>query len=200
MVISFLDCTEKYHKEINRIVDFLSEYFNSLKIKNYQLKVAQKRIVKCTKCRCCTQKNGIDPEKCFIADEMNEVIDQIEEADAYVILADRNSLFSENKVYKKFSERLVSYYYWPYGKVKAVPRKVSLDKTSILINYNTTKLFMNHSFITSITYMKKTSSSIGAEVLDWELITPKDDLIKSYKTRLLQMANKLIASLKKEAS
>ena len=80
---------------------------------------------------------------------MNEAIDQIEDADAYVILADRNNLFSQNKVHAKFAQRLVAYHYWPYGQGQSTPRKITLEKTSILINYNTTKYFMNHSFYTS---------------------------------------------------
>lgn len=200
MVIKFIDCTEKHHNNIDKIVDFLSEYFSTLNIKNYKLKLSELRIVKCTQCRCCTQKNGNDPVKCFIKDEMNEAIDQIEDADAYVILADRNNLFSKNEVHSKFSERLVAYHYWPYGQVQSTPRKITLNKTSILINYNTTKYFMNHSFYTSKVNMERTSISIGAKVLDWQPITPKKDLIKSYEKRLKQMADKLIASLQEKVS
>lgn len=200
MVIKFIDCTEKHHNNIDKIVDFLSKYFNSLDIKNYKLKLSELRIVKCTQCRCCTQRKGFDPVKCVIKDEMNDAIDKIEDADAYVILADRNNLFSTNKVHEKFSERLVAYHYWPYGQEQSTPRKITLEKTSILINYNTTKYFMNHSFHTSKVNMERTSISIGAKVLDWQAITPKKDLIKSYEKRLKQMADKLIASLQKQAS
>lgn len=197
MIVKFIDCTETHHKDMDTIVDFLSNYFSSLGIKSYRLKLNEMRIVKCTQCRCCTQKKGFDPVKCFLKDEMNEAIDQIEEADAYVILADRNNLFEKNKVHEKFSERLVAYHYWPYGQVQAVPRRITLQKTSILINYNTTKYFLNHSFITSKMYMEQTSTSIGAKVLDWEAVTPKQNLLLSYKHRLIEMADKLIESLKK---
>lgn len=43
--------------------------------------------------------------------------------------------------------------------------------------------------------MGRISTSSGAKVLDWQPITPKKDLIKSYKKRLKQIADKLIASL-----
>lgn len=198
MVIKFIDCTETHHNDMDKVVDFLSNYFDSLKIKNYRLKLSEMQIVKCTQCRCCTQKDSCEPVKCVIQDEMNDAIDLIEEADAYVILADRNNLFSKNKIHEKFSERLVAYHYWPYGQVQSTPRKISLEKTSILINYNTTKYFMNHSFYTSKQYMEHASTSIGAKVLDWEAVTPKDDLIKSYANRFKEMADKIIASLEKE--
>lgn len=198
MVVKFIDCTETYHENMDKIVNFLSEYFTSLGIKNYRLKLGEMKIVKCTQCRCCTLKKGEDPVKCVIKDDMNDTIEQIEAADAFVILADRNNLFSKNKVHEKFSERLVAYYYWPYSQDHATPRRITLPKTSLLINYNTTKYFMNHSFYTSRQYMEHASTSIGAKVLDWEAVTPKKDLIGSYENRFKEMADKLIASLHKE--
>lgn len=198
MVIKFIDCTETYHDNMDKIVDFLSEYFDSQGVKNYRLKLGEMKIVKCTQCRCCTLKKSDEPVKCVIKDDMNDTIEEIEKADAFVILADRNNLFSKNKVHEKFSERLVAYYYWPYSQTNSTPRRITLQKSSILINYNTTKYFMNHSFYTSKQYMEHASTSIGAKVLDWEAITPKEDLIDSYKDRLKEMADKLIASLNKE--
>jgi len=131
---------------------------------------------------------------------MNSTIDEIEEADAYIILADRNNLFSKNKIHEKFSERLVAYYYWPYGQTNSTPRKITLPKKSILINYNTTKYFLNHSFYTAKKYMEHASISIGAKVLDWEVITPQKDLIKSYSSRLKNLADNLISSFEKKIS
>ncbi len=198
MVIKFIDCTETYYDDMDKIINFLSQYFTSQGIKNYRLKLGEMKIVKCTQCRCCTLKKGSDPVKCVVKDDMNDTIEEIEKADAFVILADRNNLFSKNKIHEKFSERLVAYYYWPYSQANSTPRRITLPKTSILINYNTTKYFMNHSFYTSRQYMEHASTSIGAKVLDWQAITPKEDLTEYYKERLIEMANKLIASGKKE--
>jgi hypothetical protein len=196
MIIKFIDCTETYHEDIDKIVNFLSNYFNSLNIRNYRLKFCELRIAKCSMCRHCTQIEGEKPVKCVIKDDLNDTLDKIEEADAYVILADRNNLFAKNKIHEKLSERLVAYHYWPYGQNHSIPRRITLTKTSILINYNTTKYFMNHSFYTSKIYMEQTSSSIGAKVLDWLVVTPNDDLIKNYAKRLKEMADKLLNTIK----
>ncbi len=195
MLIKFINCTEKYHDSMDRIVNFLSDYFNSKGISNYSLKIGDMKIARCTQCRCCTLKKGETPIKCVTKDEMNDALEEIENADAFVILADINLLFSKNKVHEIFSERLVAYYYWPFTQDKATPRKLSLDKNSILISYNTTKYFMNHTFHTSKQYMEHTSTAIGAKVLDWQALTPKKDLLAFYKDRLIQMADKLIGSL-----
>lgn len=200
MLIKFINCTEKQHKNMNKIIDFLSEYFNSIGIENKRFDLADFKIARCTQCRCCTQKKSEDPVKCVIKDDMSDLIDKIENADAYVILADRNSLFTKNKLHEKFSERLIAYYYWPFSQVESKLRKNSLPKNSILINLNSTKYFMNHSFYTTKLYMEHTSNSIGANVQDWSALIPKDDLINEYKDRLKMMAYKLIASLQKKAS
>lgn len=150
------------------------------------------QVAKCTQCRCCTQKKGENPAKCVIKDDLNDALEDIEQADAFVILADRNNLFSRNKIHAKFSERMVAYYYWPYGQVQSTHRKKALNKASILINYNTTKYFMNHSFYTSKTFMRHTSTAIGAKPVDWQAITPHNNLLEKYKKRLIQMADNLI--------
>lgn len=200
MIIKFIDCTEKYHNDMDDIIKFLSDYFDSLKIKNYRINVCELNIAKCSQCRSCTQKKGEYPVKCVIKDELNDTIDEIEEADAYVILVDRNNLFSKNKIHEKLSERLIAYYYWPFGQAHSTPRKSSLSKESVLINFNTTKYFMNHSFYTSKVNMEQTSSSLGARVLDSLTVTPRENLIDYYKERLIEMANKLVATSAKKSS
>ena len=200
MIINFIDCTESNHNDMDKVITYLNDYFNSLNIQTVRLKYSEMQIVKCSQCRACTQKKGEYPIDCVIKDDMNKTLKQIEEADAYVILADRNNLFTKNKVHEKISERFVAYHYWPFGQRNSTPRKQTLEKSSILINYNTTQYFMNHSFYTSRLYMEQTSHSIGAKVLDWLAFTPKEDLILSYEDRLIQMADKLIESFKHKAS
>lgn len=196
MIIKLINCSDKKHKELKEISDFLSSYFTSLNIENYEVLLKDFRIVKCNGCRVCTQEIGLAPVKCFIKDEMNKAIDEIEEADAYVIIADRNSLFSKNKIHEKFSKRLAAYYYWPFGKKSSELRNKESNKKSILINFNSTRYFMNHSFYTSKIYMKQTSNSIGAEVVDWLAMTPKDgDLVSFYKKDLEKIAQNLVESL-----
>ena len=198
--ITFLNCCENYHAEIQSIICFLKAYCESFEYKTQVLNLSTLQIAQCTQCRCCTQIKGENPVKCVIKDDLNNELETLETSNAFIILADRNNLFTKNKVHEKFSKRLVAYHYWPFGQVQATPRKKFLSKTSILINYNTTKYFLNHSFITSKVYMEQTAASIGAQVLDWEAVTPKSNLIEHYEKRLKRMADKLIVSLSKKAS
>jgi multimeric flavodoxin WrbA len=192
MRVKIIDCTEKQHKDVEKIVNFISDYLQKNNVNYTKLTLKE--------CRCCTQKKSDEPVKCVLKDDLNDELDNIEAANRYIILADRNNLFSKNKVHEKFSQRLVAYYYWPYGQVQSTLRRVAQAKSSILINYNTTKYFMNHSFYTSKHYMEHTSASIGAKVIDWQAITPKKDIIKSYEKRLIEMIDKLLHSFVQRAS
>ena len=201
MRIKFIDCTEKHHNDMSKIVNYLSDYFNRLNINNSVIKLNDLKISSCTQCRVCAQKASCNPIKCFMNDEMNYAIDEIEDADAYVILSDTNALFSKNKVHSKFSQRLVAYYYWPFGQVQSTLRNTSTNKRSIIINYNTTKYFANHSFLTSKKMLKDTSLSIGAKVIDYLSIQPKHgNLLFSYQHKLKKLATKLLHSLEQQSA
>lgn len=194
MNVLFIDCSEHYHKEIDKIIDYLTTYFNSLKISNSVVNLHKLKITECTRCRCCTQKRGESPVKCVINDDMNDKIDKIEEADSYIIIADRHLLFRRNRILEKFSDRLIAYNYWPYKQPEPVLRKKIQKKHSILINFNTTKYFMNHSFYTAKMNMEKVSTFIGANIEGWVTITSKKEVIKRNEPKLKEAAYRLIAS------
>merc|ERR1711879_853909 len=154
---------KKNDNDINKIVDFLGDNLKSQDIMFDKVKLKDLRIVKCTQCRCCTQKKGEAPIKCVLSDEMNYVLDEIESADSYIIISDTANILNNNEIYDKFSKRLIAYYYWPYGHKESIPRKVELCKKSVLINYNTSKVLKNASFNVSKKKMTNSSTAIGAE-------------------------------------
>lgn len=160
-----IDCTENSYKNVDEVISFLSEYFQDKDLEVETIKLKDLRISRCTECRVCTQKKGCDPVKCFLNDEMNQIIDEIESADAYIFITDTQSIFKKNKLFQKFSKRLVAYYYWPYGQVQSMPRKIKVSKKSILINYNSS-YFKNFSFETNQEEINQSSNAIGAQMVD----------------------------------
>jgi len=68
----------------------------------------------CLNCRACTQEPGVTPGHCVHDDGMRDLVEKIEEADAYIIAAPTN-LGSVTAIFKRFMERLVVYAYWPWG-------------------------------------------------------------------------------------
>jgi multimeric flavodoxin WrbA len=72
-----------------------------------------KHIEFCTNCRSCTQQPGTKRGECVIADDMNELLDEIEKSD-YLVLASPMNFWTVTAVTKRFMERLVCYADWPW--------------------------------------------------------------------------------------
>ena len=144
--ITIIDCSENINSEVDEILNFLTEHFKAVDTKFDKLRLNDLRIVTCNECKCCSQTKGENPVKCILEDEMSYVIDKIESSDSYIIISDTTSILSPNKVYDRFSKRLVAYYYLPIGEKKPVTRKADLLKKSVLINYNSSNFFRNMSF------------------------------------------------------
>lgn len=76
----------------------------------------------CLNCRKCMQSPGDEPGTCVLDDGMRTIIDKIEAADAYV-LASPTNFSSATALFKRFSERLAPFGYWPWGAMAPLFRK-----------------------------------------------------------------------------
>jgi multimeric flavodoxin WrbA len=86
----------------------------------------------CMNCRECMQQPGEAPGRCVRNDGMAELVQKIEAADAYILAAPTN-FSSVTALFKRFSERLAVYGYWPWGKSAPVFRKAKLAKKPAVI-------------------------------------------------------------------
>lgn len=80
-----------------------------------------KHIEFCKNCRTCTQEKDVGRRgKCVHNDDMDEILRQVDSADA-LVLASPTNFFNVTAVTRRFIERLLPYAYWPWG-VKTGPR------------------------------------------------------------------------------
>lgn len=196
--ICIVDCSEKNTQHIEIIINIFTHFFNSHNIETLVVPISSLRVVSCTDCKVCMQVPGIDPAKCFHRDGMDDIIDVIENSDAYVFLSDTNSMFSANEILQKFSKRLAGYYYWPYGSKCSINRKNIYDKSSILINYNASKGIIKKSHSEALKQLKTNSMAIGAEpvaTLSFKSTKKLDKFTNKYKIIIESSAKKLIKSL-----
>jgi multimeric flavodoxin WrbA len=101
-----------------------------------------KHIEFCNNCRACCQEPGDKRGKCVYDDDMAGILDTMEKADAVVFACPMNA-GSVTAVTKRFIERLLVYYYWPWGKVCAPKRRNNeLNKKAILITSSTMPAFL----------------------------------------------------------
>jgi putative NADPH-quinone reductase len=96
-----------------------------------------KHIEFCDNCRACCQKPGPQRGKCGYQDDMASILDTVEGADAIVFAGPMNAGYV-TAVTKKFIERMLVYYYWPWGKVRPPkPRSKEITKKAIIITSST---------------------------------------------------------------
>jgi len=196
--IAIINCSHDNKKQVDEIIDTFTHFFMINHVETQTIPVINLRIVSCNECKICMQPTGDSPVKCFHHDNMDDVIDKMEDSDAFIFLSDTNSMFSANEVFQKFSKRLAAYYYWPFGTKSSIHRKKVHDKTSVLINYNTTMGLFGSSYSVALEQLKTDSIAVGAEPVAEITVKPtknSDDFNAEYKKELELSAYKLLQSL-----
>mgnify|MGYP000046393391 CR=1 FL=1 len=198
--VAILDCSHNNSNQINKIITLLDDFLSHNNIITKIVPIKQSRIVSCNECKICMQPAGCEPVKCFHHDQMDDVIDAIEDNDAFIFISDTDSIFSANDTFQRFSKRLAAYYYWPFGTKSSIHRKKIHDKFSILLNYNTTFDLFNKTYETSLEQLKTASIAVGAEPVATLTIKPEikpNELINEYYKEIELCAYKLLRSLKR---
>jgi multimeric flavodoxin WrbA len=152
----------------------------------------------CLNCRECTQQAGEKPGKCVIDDGLNELVEKIESADAYIFASPTN-FGSVTALYKRFMERLVVYGYWPWGAKFPLFRKAKIKpkKKAILVSSSAAPGFMGRWFFGTVGQLKKSAETVGAKpvaVLFTGMAASKPDqeLTETKIMEIQQMAEKLV--------
>lgn len=86
----------------------------------------------CLNCRVCMQQPGDAPGHCVHNDGMADLVTKIEDADGYILAAPTN-FSSVTALFKRFSERLAVYGYWPWGKPAPAFRRAKMRKKPAII-------------------------------------------------------------------
>jgi multimeric flavodoxin WrbA len=119
----------------------------------------------CLNCRQCTQKPGEDPAQCIQHDDMRDLIDKIEQADAYV-LASPTNFGSVTALFKRFMERLMVYAYWPWDQpAPKMRRQNAARKSAIVVSSCAAPGLLGRLIYTSHRQLKQTANTIGADTV-----------------------------------
>ncbi len=152
----------------------------------------------CLNCRECTQQAGEAPGKCVLDDGLNELVEKIEQADAYIFASPTN-FGSVTALYKRFMERLVVYGYWPWGAKFPIFRKAKIEKKkkAILVSSSAAPSFIGRWFTGTIGQLKKSAGTVGAEsvgVLFTGMVAdkPDQDLTEKTESKIKLLAEKLV--------
>lgn len=116
----------------------------------------------CTNCRACTQQPGAAPGQCVLNDGMQQLIDKIEQADAFILAAPTN-FYSCTALFKRFMERLVVYAYWPWAMNSPQFRKAKGEqKKAVLLTSSAAPGLMGRFLFGTHKQLKMAAKTIGA--------------------------------------
>lgn len=119
----------------------------------------------CLNCRECTQQPGEAPGQCVQHDGMRELVNKIEQADAY-ILASPTNFSSVTAIYKRFMERLIVYAYWPWDMNSPKLRKQHVTKKkAVLVSSCAAPGLLGRLSYHTRKQLKMTARTIGADTV-----------------------------------
>lgn len=119
----------------------------------------------CRNCRECMQQPGEAPGNCVLHDGMADLVDKIERADGYVLAAPTN-FSTVTALFKRFTERLSVYGYWPWGAMAPVDRKAKLSKKPAIIISSCAA----PGFLGRLTYGTNQALKIAARVVGGKIV------------------------------
>jgi len=101
------------------------------------LRLTEKHVEFCTNCRKCMEPLGEMRGKCVQQDDLEQMLAEIEAADAVVLASPVND-YNVTAIFRRFMERLVGYGYWPWGqnapsaRTKRQPRRAALISSAAM--------------------------------------------------------------------
>ena len=122
------------------------------------------RIEFCTNCRLCAQKDGAARGVCPIADQMGDVLDQVEASDA-IILASPTNFATVTALMKRFIERLICYAYWPWGTASPKPRARQMPRRAVLVASSSAPAFVARLAFSIVKLLKQAAALLGARTV-----------------------------------
>ena len=94
--------------------------------------LTEKHIEFCTNCRSCVQAPGEERGKCVQQDDLEQMLKEIEAADA-VVLGSPVNCYNVTAIFRRFLERLLGYAYWPWEGAAPKWRKTKASKKAVLV-------------------------------------------------------------------
>ena len=155
-----------YRKEgvIDQAVDEMLAAARAAGAETTKIYLADTRIEFCTNCRLCAQQDGAARGFCPIADQMGEVLDQVEASDA-IILASPTNFATVTALMKRFIERLVCYAYWPWGMAAPKTRNRQMPRRAVLVASSAAPALLARLGTSIIKLLKQAAGLLGARTV-----------------------------------
>ncbi len=151
----------------------------------------------CTNCRSCTQEEGLSRGVCPLADDMREILDEIERSDA-IVLASPMNFWTVTAVMKRFIERLVCFAYWPWGEHAPKIRDVKKTKRAVIVVSSAAPSLLARLMTRMVGLLKSCAGLLGAKTVGVLFIglaaqQSKQDIGERAKRKARRLGKKLVS-------
>jgi len=155
-----------YRKDgvIDQAVDEMLAAAREAGAETTKIYLADTRIEFCTNCRLCAQQEGAARGLCPIADQMGDVLDQVEASDA-IILASPTNFATVTALMKRFIERLVCYAYWPWGMAAPKVRNRQMPRRAVLVASSAAPALLARLGTPIVKLLKQAAGLLGAKTV-----------------------------------
>jgi multimeric flavodoxin WrbA len=99
---------------VDRTVEAILQGAREKGAETHTIYLTEQQIGFCTNCRQCTQTPGAARGKCAQQDCLESILTEIEAADSLVLGSPVN-YYNVTAIFRRFLERLLGYFYWPWG-------------------------------------------------------------------------------------
>jgi multimeric flavodoxin WrbA len=117
---------------IDSAVDAILEGAREKGALTHTIHLTDQHLEYCRNCRQCTQTPGLEHGTCCQEDDLEQVLAEIEAADA-VVLASPVNCGNVTAVFRAFMERLIVFAYWPWGQAAPKMRQKTRTRKAVLV-------------------------------------------------------------------
>jgi multimeric flavodoxin WrbA len=117
---------------IDRVVEAVLDGAREKGAETHTIYLTDQHIEFCTNCRQCTQTQGTERGKCPQKDDMEPILAEIEAANA-VVLASPVNYYNVTAIHRRFLERMIGYFYWPWGQKLLTQRSKLQPRKAVLV-------------------------------------------------------------------
>jgi multimeric flavodoxin WrbA len=177
----------------NQVVDRLLEQLELSEVETQRINLIDEDIAFCDNCRSCCQVEGNEPGDCRRQDKMNLILKSVHDADAIILACPMNAGLV-TAVFKRFMERLLPLYYWPWGNWAPKQRDKRITKKAILVTSSAMPAWMSRLLTPVSRSLRETAKALGAK----PILTIS--IGKIALNRQLQLPSKVLARIDRAAA
>lgn len=125
------------------------------------IRLAQHQIKFCDNCRRCTQSPGSQRGECHLEDDLGEIFDRMEKADALILASPVNHL-DVTAITRAVLERMVAYFHWPWGEPAPLARVPNATRPAVLMTSSAMPRWMGYLGTRSLRTLGTMARAVGA--------------------------------------